>query len=289
VFGYDSQTKKQEVVFLNKGKGGLEALNEYFTQDSVVFAILGVVFDEGDFSSVKKLFLTWVGPAVKPMVRARSSQHRVSLYNFANKHVALAGEVSAQDKDELTQKKLIEKLENSFVTREGDSSKAQQAVAQQRAGAAQTKGKEHFEFTNEEDAKQAIADVRSESTKTTWVVFGSESNKDTLTVLGKGPGGLDDFSKFFSEDNIVYVVYAVTVAEKGEHGGDDYNVVKNIFISWVGSNTKPLVKARSSQQRFALYTYLKQIIQLHGELQLLNPGELTNDLILQKLAGTRVL
>lgn len=45
-----------------------------------------------------------------------------------------------------------------------------------------------------------------------------------------------------------------------EDGGSEYKTTKYVFISWVGPKVKPLVKARSSQVRVALYKHAKVTI-----------------------------
>ena len=43
------------------------------------------VKDQGEaelFSTSKTIFITWVGTECKPMAKARSSQHRLPLYNY---------------------------------------------------------------------------------------------------------------------------------------------------------------------------------------------------------------
>lgn len=53
-------------------------------RDSVplqVYILLGVPTAEGDYSLTKYVLITWVGPSVKPKQRARSSPHRLLLYN----------------------------------------------------------------------------------------------------------------------------------------------------------------------------------------------------------------
>lgn len=72
------------MVFLSKGNGGLDEIDHLLTPDSVVYIIFGHVAEDAEYSVIKFIFITWVGPKVKPMHKARSSQHRVSLYNFTN-------------------------------------------------------------------------------------------------------------------------------------------------------------------------------------------------------------
>jgi len=54
-----------------------------------------------------------VGPNVKPLEKAKSSQQRIPIYKYAIQHVALTGEIQALGKDELTEAKIFEKISGS--------------------------------------------------------------------------------------------------------------------------------------------------------------------------------
>jgi len=283
-FGYEAGGKKNDVLLLGKGEGALSQLDSIFDDKAVVYAILGIAVGEGEYATTKFLFICWVGPAVKPLQRARSSQHRVSLYNFVNKYVSLAGEVSAQTKEELTEKKLIEKLSSS--RQEAEDSKALANAPTTKATAA--KGKEEFKLHNEEEALENIKAVRDDSNTKNWVVFGnSEAAKDALSVLGSGSGGLSELRKYFKDSEIVYALLSVVLEEK--ESGEDYKTTKYVFISWVGPDSKPLVKARSSQIRLALYNFLKKSVAVSAEIQALGEHDISDEIIFQKIAGSRNL
>ena len=56
----------------------------FFVDDAIVYCVLGVeVADEAggsEYKTTKYVFISWVGPNVKPLAKARSSQVRVALY-----------------------------------------------------------------------------------------------------------------------------------------------------------------------------------------------------------------
>jgi len=255
----------------------------------VVYAIVGIISPfEGEYSLTKFLFITWVGPSVKPLQRARSSQHRVSLYNFANKYVSLTGEVAAQTKEECSEKKLVEKLMASRQEVDAAVEGSKPATGAQTRSAGGQKGKEQFEIFNEEEAANAIKAVRDDSNPNNWLVFGySETNKDALSVLATGSGGLADMKKYFKDSDIVFALLSVVIEEK--ESGEDYKTTKFVFIPWVGPDCKPLIKARSSQLRLSLVTFLKKFVTVAAELQVLSSEEITQEIVLQKLAGSRNL
>jgi hypothetical protein len=84
-FGYEEDS--EDIVVLGTGTEGLETLEKFFTPDAVVYAVLGVYDDEAEvegYATLKYIFISWVGSNVKPTWKARSSQHRVLLYNYVN-------------------------------------------------------------------------------------------------------------------------------------------------------------------------------------------------------------
>ncbi len=70
------------------GAGGLESVSPLLPEDGVAYFVLNVDVkdqDEGGelFSNNKNIFVTWVGTKCKPMTKAKSSQHRRPLYQYA--------------------------------------------------------------------------------------------------------------------------------------------------------------------------------------------------------------
>jgi hypothetical protein len=262
-------------------------VEKYFVPNAVVYLALGLLVSENEYSTQKYIFVTWVGTKVKPLHRARSSQHRVSLYNFFNRIIPFAGELQAQTPEEITKDIVKVKLTGSRVHEEGD--KIGTKVETTSAPSSRKKaGTSQFDWDNEEEARAVLVDLRNDNTKTSWVVFGHKADeRDTLLVLAKGEGDLSEMKQYFKDSDVVYAVYRVIVKDKSTDGDEDYDARKNIFISWVGPTVKPLQKARSSQHRLALYNYIKPHLQLHGELQALNIADVNENVVTEKLTGTR--
>jgi len=86
----------------------------------VIYAIIGVREPEKTegYATLKFVFVTYVGAQVKPLHKARSSQHRVALYNHAKKFVQLAAELQALSKEEVTEEALQAKIVGSRVKAE---------------------------------------------------------------------------------------------------------------------------------------------------------------------------
>ncbi len=72
---------------IGSGTGGYSELEGLLKDEEIVYGVLGVVVNDedggSDYSTTKYIFISWVGPKVKPLTKARSSQVRVGLYKHA--------------------------------------------------------------------------------------------------------------------------------------------------------------------------------------------------------------
>eukprot|EP01097_Dermamoeba_algensis_P001839 TRINITY_DN1710_c0_g1_i2.p1 TRINITY_DN1710_c0_g1~~TRINITY_DN1710_c0_g1_i2.p1 ORF type:complete len:690 (-),score=195.62 TRINITY_DN1710_c0_g1_i2:473-2503(-) len=272
VFGYDSG-HGDKLVTLGSGSGGLEEVEPFLKEEEVVYFVLGVNTPEGEYSLIKFILVTWVGPSVKPMFKARSSQHRVPLYKYVNVQVPLSGESQALSRDDLSNDALIQKLLGSRATSSGDP----KAAAPKR-----TVGSNEFRFADEENAKSSIQELRKDGSKTNWVVLGYPDSDD-IKVLHKGSGDISNFNSLLNDDSINYVITGVDLKE------GDYTITKFILITWVGKDVKPMAKARSSQHRNPLYKYVNTYCQLAGEIQILSREGLSNQALVEKLLGAKTV
>jgi len=275
VFGYD-QAHGDKVVVLGSGSSGLEEVSSFLKDEEVVYFVLGINSPEGEYSLIKFILVTWVGPSVKPMVKARSSQHRVPLYKYVNTFVPLSGEFQALSKDEVSNDSLLQKLVGSRATTGGSSDPKASAS---KKGAT---GNHEFRFAEEETVKKSLQDIRNDASKTNWAVFGYQDT-DELKVIQTGEGDVTAVDRLLSDDSINYVAIGVQIKE------GDYSVVKYILITWVGKDVKPMVKARSSQHRNPLYKYVNTHCQLGGEIQILSRDDLTNQALVEKLLGAKTV
>jgi hypothetical protein len=58
-----------------------------------------------------------------------------------------------------------------------------------------------------------------------------------------------------SDAEIQYMVLTIEVKDQGE-AEKLFSTSKTIFITWVGTECKPMAKAKSSQHRLPLYNYV---------------------------------
>lgn len=262
-----------------EGTGGLEEIRPKLKNDSIHYLVVGVVQTEVDYQSVKYLFVTFIGSEVKPLHKARSSQHRVKLYHTFGTHLQLAGELQILSPEDLTEVALVSKISGSrMVTPTA-------AKTTQRRATVSKGSMEKFAFGDETAALAALESLRKDGGDE-WVVFGAEDSKpESVVVLGRGKGQLDAVKALFGNEHVRYAVIAFKVVEVVEDV--DYTRAKNIFISWCGPEVKPLAKARSSQQRVPIYDYCLKVLPMHGQIHAEKSDDLHEDEILDKFSGSR--
>lgn len=264
-----------QLKLLQSGKGGLEAIEPLLDDSEIFYIVFGTVQQDGDYSQVKYIFVTFIGKNVKPLHKARSSQHRVKLYNHVQTFMQLAGEIQILNREDLNEKNLVSKLSGSRMISDEEAKLASRKAVIAKGSM------EKFGFDNEEAYNNAIKSLISEEND--YVVLGD--SKDQITVISSGKGQLEEVKKYFEDDNVRYAVLSYKVVEVVDDV--DYTRSKNIFISWTGPNVKPLAKARSSQQRVTLYNNTLKLIALHGQLHAEKKEDLSEDDIMEKFTGAR--
>ena len=300
MFGYDENPNVVRV--LSTGKGGFGEVEGYLKEDALVYFLLGISpEDEGEYTQVKNILSTWVGPKTEPLKKALSSQHRNHLYQFVKKHTQLHGELQALQRSEINETLLKEKLtlskarDEDFLVKSRliDEEKKRQREEEERkkgksamysfVGTSSAEEDSPFADGKDDEAIKAIKDVGDETTKTNFAVFKYTANKKDIVVEETGQGVIADFSKHFEINNIVYVLYSMVFAD------GEYSVFKRVLLTWVGQRVKPLHKARSSQHRATLYKFVNKLTQLTGEFHALEGlDSISEDLVRQKMEGTKV-
>jgi len=266
-----------QVKIASKGSNGLEGLQQHFKDDSTNYGVLNVELSVEGALVNKFIFIVWVGPEVKPAVRARTTQHKLPIYKFVNTVLQLGGEFQATSREELTLDLVKGKLLGTRVASEnaveGESLKSKGAGAS-----------EKFTIDKEEEVKAALEELRTRDHATNWIRFGYEAGKeDVVYMISKGSGTVDSFVAELSDDVVEYIFYCLKVTEAGA------THLKYIAITWVGCNVKPLHKARSSQHRWHLYNFAKLTVQMAGEIQILTRSDLNEDMLKEKLSGSKDL
>jgi hypothetical protein len=138
-------------------------------------------------------------------------------------------------------------------------------------------------FSNEADANQALSEVRSDTNDTNWCLFTySEAAKNTIDLVGKGAGGVEELKTHLAAGKMFYGLVRVTDKI------DNSVTVKFVFIVWCGESVPFVQKAKMTTHKGSI---TKLIGQFHNDINCSNVSELSEDIIMRKVrdaSGTSV-
>jgi len=133
-------------------------------------------------------------------------------------------------------------------------------------------------FGNEEELKQAIKEVRSDSVPTDWFLFTYENPKSNKIVfLAKGSGGASELKNHLKDDIVAYGLV------RKEDKIDDSVTVKFAFIMWLGESVNRMLKARVGVHKGTLQTYIGQF---HVDFTISSKDEISDEIIQVKIQET---
>lgn len=138
-------------------------------------------------------------------------------------------------------------------------------------------------WENEEQAKGAIADVRSNNSPTNWVLFTySESKKNTLELVGTGTGDVEELKTHLDETKIFYGLL------RTQDIIDQSVTIKFVFIIWCGEKVAFIQKAKMTTHKGSITVLIGQY---HTDLNCSNLNEINQDIVTGKVrdaSGTAI-
>eukprot|EP00808_Paulinella_micropora_P011441 g6124.t1 len=248
-------------------------------------------------------FLTWIGPGVKAMIKAKVTPQRNELFRWVTRAMTFGLEVQASSiKDVLhgcsgcLAPQVLKKSFEDEMVEAGAASvedlKSPDGTPPKKSFMAALSPSYSFTpraRTPAEQAKllaikpwrgtqlripdefhkpiaDALQDVMDEYSPLTWLTLGfcGEPRLKTLQLLNTGEGGADVFKMQLQDDQVVYVLYHY----------NDGQVNKLAFITWIGPDVKSLVKASVGAQRAELLNWLKSMLSLGSIYQVTKLHEL---------------
>ncbi|XP_068735168.1 uncharacterized protein [Montipora capricornis] len=110
VGSYGEKNPKKPIVLIGKGTDGLKGVLSLLENDIVVYALLRVQDQVDGITTVKFVFITWVGENVKPMTRGKISTHKSTIEKtFHPAHV----QIYATTAGELSEDVIMSKVQNA--------------------------------------------------------------------------------------------------------------------------------------------------------------------------------
>jgi len=110
LFGYSD---RESLVFKGVGTGDIGLLKEFFNPNEINYALFSFTFvpETGESDKMtKNLLISMVGDSVAPMMKAKSSGHRVEIQEYIIKILPWHAQFQPGEKDDLTEDNLLKKL-----------------------------------------------------------------------------------------------------------------------------------------------------------------------------------
>jgi len=213
----------------------------------IQFGIVRVLDTIDGHTTIKFVFIMWVGEKVKFFQKAQITPHKGEIQAFVGQYHS---DVYAEKPDEVTEDIIMTKVTDAsgsgtrVLASEGQrSAPIAKATAGNETRVSSTKGQD-FAFEDEAAMKDALAAVRSGNND--WVVFEFRDGSSTLGLVGSGNGGIDELVPHLRPDSISYGLVRV------EDVIDDHKTIKFVLIAWVGDQVPGVRKAKltTSKVRF---------------------------------------
>lgn len=107
---YGEKNPKRPIMLIGKGTNGLSGISSLLEDDIVAYALLRVQDKVDGITTIKFVFITWVGEHVKPMTRAKISTHKSTIEKtFYPAHV----QIYATTSGELSEDVIMSKVQNA--------------------------------------------------------------------------------------------------------------------------------------------------------------------------------
>jgi hypothetical protein len=138
-------------------------------------------------------------------------------------------------------------------------------------------------FGDENAARAAFAEVRSNESAINWCLFTySDSKKNTLELVGTGSGGIEELKQHLDESKMFYGLLRVKDVI------DQSVTVKFVFIIWCGEKVGFVQKGKMTTHKGSISSLMGQY---HNDHYCSNLSEISEEIIISKVrdaSGTAV-
>jgi len=312
-FTYEgNNTGNGSIVLDGKGEGGLAALANFLQDDHISYNLLRVIDIIDDHPTIKFVFITWIGTAVKFMQKAKITPHKGAVTSFIGQaHVSITAENLSEMTDEIVMNKVKDASGSNDRTVGGADNKrvfapppskpavqptfttAKPPSASPSKPSSTTTTTTHSSSPRKIDAGQKKNDVvlppdrdpinavRSDSDPADWALYGYEGNSNTLSLVGMGSGGLSELKSHLEDNKILYGLLRVIDVVDGTPN------TKFVYIVWVGERVPIMRKALITTHKGAVTGFIGQH---HVDFNWSTLSEVTDEAVSEKVssaAGTR--
>jgi len=118
-----------------------------------------------------------------------------------------------------------------------------------------------------------------------WAKFVVEGKTfSDVRFVKEGQHALDEeFHQELTKDGIFYFLCAVSFSD-----GYGNSSTKFVFIEWIGSGIKPIMKSKATVIKPSVYKFVDDHMKLSADFQESQPDRLDMEAVLEKLTGSRV-
>ncbi|KAL0485428.1 hypothetical protein AKO1_011747 [Acrasis kona] len=265
-----------EISSTQSGTGGLDQLNQRFSNRLVQYALLKLIISETGYGgNVKIILITWAGSDSSSMSKAKSSTHRNLLLEFLQKKISIAGQFFASTLSECNENDIAAKLtgmKGKSNSSPSPSSFNVQSSPSSSSSPSSFGGKDN-NLKYDSNVESHLVDMRQG--KSEWVQIGYQSDNTVAVIRCGTESTVESFKSYMVPDQIYFFVYRIP------------NVYKCSLITFVGERVQGFAKARSAGHKIQLYENTRRFISLAGEVNVQNVEHLTDQYILNKITGTR--
>ncbi|KAK7095530.1 uncharacterized protein [Littorina saxatilis] len=111
--GYRENSPKGPIDLVGSGEGDLSELKAFLASDAPMYGLYRVTDRVDDITTVKFVYIVWIGESTKPMTRARISTHKgVAEQTFTPAHVSIV----ASDLSDLSETSIMNKVKSASGT-----------------------------------------------------------------------------------------------------------------------------------------------------------------------------
>ncbi|GFR71694.1 coactosin [Elysia marginata] len=212
-------------------------------------------------TTVKFVYIRWMGDNIPFAKRGKFGVVGGSVdEKFSPYHV----QVSTSSSDDLDTDKIIQMLMETAFTKSKVLESETDVSSRQMRGFTQTQLPQRNQKANfgvsavaskgagvdiQPDVYEGIARVREDTDAAKWMLAGYDgaNPKGPVTCMGLGDGTLSDLQKSLDDSMPMYGLY------RYEHtNAEGILTVKFVYIVWVGSQVKPMTKAKISTHKGAM-------------------------------------
>lgn len=267
-------------------------MQELFDETQMMYALARYESAFDMSNTVKFVYFHWVGDKVSFGKKGRFGVVHGSVeQKFSPYHLF----IETSSKEDFNKEKILQQLEENT----GKKSKVLETVTtgMQERGFTQTQvpkrgpaaksgpeiAKDGAQVEISPEVFNAIHEVRSDDSSTKWMLAQYEGGdpKSPLVLVATGTEDINEMKTHLSEDAGMYGLYRTTDKV------DDIVTVKFTFIQWIGSQVKPMRKAKISTHKGVLE---KTFGPFHVSLFATDSSEISERIVMDKItsaSGTR--